>query len=113
MNKSFISTSPIPDFCAKCKSAIWSCHVIGFAVKLAPTPLNFEAEFLARGRGVRIFQTTREQLVKMRGLAEIEKSNGSEIVLAAHECDQLDFTIPHDLFHKPQPVTYSSEGFPF
>lgn len=86
---------------------------MGFGVKLAPTPLNPSEEFLARGRGVAIFQTTKGQLVKIRQLADIVKSDGSEIVLASHECDRLDFTIPHELFHKPTPVTYPSEGFPF
>ena len=45
---------------------------------------------------------------------EIAKDDGSAIVYASHECDQLDFTIPHDLTHKPiQPKPTKTEGFPF
>lgn len=111
-----INSSPIPDTCWRCKSAIWSCHVIGLPIKLAPTPLNFEEEFLARGRGVAIFQTARNQTIAFRTFREIEADDGSAVVLASHECDRLDFTIPHDLFRqetKPAPTHHETEGFPF
>lgn len=112
--KHLISTPPIPDSCWRCKSAIWSCHVTGLPIKLAPTPLNFETEFLARGRGVAIFQIGWNQMMVFRTHREIAKDDGSAIVYASHECDQLDFTIPHDLTHKPiQPKPTKTEGFPF
>lgn len=113
-NSVFISTPAIPDICRKCLSSIWVAMVDGFRVKVEPTPINLETELKLRAKGVRIYQARKVVFqfeLLNRHSWHIKNSDGSEIVLPAHDCKNPQYGQIVHFFEKPQ--IQKSEGIPF
>ena len=78
--------------------------VDGFQTKVEPTPLNFETELKLRVEGRRIFQVLKNAYqfeLQLRTAWHIGKDDGSQIVLADHDCQKPGYGSIIDFFPKP------------
>lgn len=115
---SFVSSA---DYCPRCFSAIWHLWSrSGFDTKLDPEPLDFKADlacYIAKRRTYKLWRIGPYRFeIDSRLDQDIERWDGSGVVLAEHVCDRnniRDF-LP-DYWHKPATTvpTTSSEEAPF
>ena len=90
-----ISTPMDPNLCAKCQRWTYQAIVIGFPIRVEPTPLNLRQELELRLARVRIFQThplaDGKKALRLRKAHDIGKGYGYSIH-AQHDCDRMDLS---------------------
>lgn len=103
-----------PSQCPRCHRQIWTALVIGFPVKVEPTPLNLEDELKERLAGRMVFQTRRVVNafeLEIRKAHHITNPKPNTYALATHDCNRPGLQPIVDFYKNP--TTTQTEGIPF